>query len=378
MYDLAAYGQMIADDVRRGAYAAALEHAVRPGSTVLEIGTGPGVFALLAARLGARRVYAVDPDDTIEIGRRLAEANDLGDAVRFIRGLSTEIELPERVDVVVSDLRNILPLFKAHLPSIVDARERLLAPGGVLVPREDRLWAAVVSAEEIHARRRRGWEAGHEMGLDLSVPLELLSHTLSKVRVEASQCLTEPHDWAVLDYPSVRDSDARGEASWSIARPGTAHGLAVWFDTVLHGEIGFSNAPGAPELLYGQTFFPWPRPVRLGEGDRVRVELAASLIGDDYVWQWTTAIDSAGPPVRFEQSTFHAAPLSAGRLRKRQAGYVPELGDDGRVARFVLERMDGHASLEAIARELQAAFPGRFDDWRAALTLAGELAERYG
>lgn len=377
MYDLAAYGEMIADTVRRRAYTEALERAVRPGSVVLEIGTGPGVFALLAARLGARKVYGVDPDDAVTVGRQLAAANALDGVVELIQGLSTEIALPERAGVVFSDLRGILPLYRRHLPSVIDARERLLAPGGILIPREDRLWAAIVGDEEVYRSRTRGWD-GDETGLDLSLPLAFVTNTVSKVRVAPDQCLTGPDSWAVIDYRSVAASDLRGRASWEIATPGRGFGLVVWFDAALIDDIGFSNAPGEPELVYGQAFFPWPRPLELAAGDRVAVDFAATLVGDEYVWQWTTAIEGAGGPVRFEQSTFQGAPLSPPRLHKRAAAYVPGLGDDGHVARFVLARMDGRATLEAIARELHAAFPERFKDWRDALTRVGDLAVEYG
>src|SRR6184192_1242910 len=61
MYGLGAYGSMIADRVRVEAYAEALRKSVRKGSVVAEIGTGPGIFAVLACQLGASRVYAIEP-----------------------------------------------------------------------------------------------------------------------------------------------------------------------------------------------------------------------------------------------------------------------------------------------------------------------------
>jgi Ribosomal protein L11 methyltransferase (PrmA) len=60
------YGRMIADIGRTAAYADALRRHVTPESVVVDIGTGTGVFALLAARLGARKVYAIEADDAID------------------------------------------------------------------------------------------------------------------------------------------------------------------------------------------------------------------------------------------------------------------------------------------------------------------------
>src|SRR5579863_9313159 len=88
MYSLAGYGEMIADGVRMEAYARALRQTVKPGSVVLEIGTGPGIFAILACQLGASRVYAIEPDDIIQVAREVASANGCADRIEFLQDLS--------------------------------------------------------------------------------------------------------------------------------------------------------------------------------------------------------------------------------------------------------------------------------------------------
>src|ERR1700722_2202928 len=133
MYSLRGYGEMIADQVRVEAYAQALRKTVKPGNVVLDIGTGPGIFAVLACKLGARRVYAVEPDEIIQVGREVAAANGCADRIVFIEEMSTAINLPEKADVIVSDLRGVLPLFQVHIPSIIDARARFLAPAGKMI-----------------------------------------------------------------------------------------------------------------------------------------------------------------------------------------------------------------------------------------------------
>src|SRR5215213_7026843 len=125
MYSLHFYGQMLADAPRMDAYAAALRRVIRPDSVVLDLGCGPGVFALLACELGARRVYAVEPDNVIELAREAAKVNGFADRIEFFQQMSTAITLPEQADVIVSDLRGVLPWYRQHIPSIVDARTRL-------------------------------------------------------------------------------------------------------------------------------------------------------------------------------------------------------------------------------------------------------------
>ena len=375
VYDVGAYGRMIADRTRTEAYARALEAAVRPGSVVLDIGCGTGLFALLACRLGARRVYAVEPGDAVQVARELARANGMDDRIVFFQDLSTRLDLPERADVVVADLRGALPFFGRVAESFADARRRLLAPGGVLIPRADTFRAAPVEAEEAYRRIVGPWEEGH-FGLDAGAARRRVVNAWTRERFDADQLLAEPQVWTTLDYRTIEEPDARGTLSWTAARDGVAHGFALWFDAELGDGIGYSTAPGGPPTIYGTAFFPWPRPVALREGDRVRVALEARLVSGDYVWRWETSIEGESTEA-YRQSTFLAAPLTPARLRRRAQDFRPALGEEGRIDRMALERMDGGASLGEIARALHAAFPARFATWEAALTRVAELSDAY-
>jgi type I protein arginine methyltransferase len=99
----------------------------------------------------------------------------------------------------------------------------------------------------------------------------------------------------------------------------TAHGLCLWFETMLHGALGFASVPGTPGNVYGQLFLPWLEPVALQEGESVHVSLRADVSGEDYVWQWETTMPaSANPPaVHFRQSSFDGAANSAQSLHRQ-------------------------------------------------------------
>jgi len=289
MYSVSGYGCMIADRVRTDAYARALRLAVNSESVVLDIGTGTGIFAMLACRYGARRVYAVEPDDAIEVARSVAAANGLADRIEFIQGYSTRITLPEKADVMISDFRGVLPLFQHHLRSISDARGRLLAPGGTLIPQRDTLWVTLAEAPELYRKHTDPW--GEEVfGFDMSAARQVVVNTWQKRRVEPEQLLLPPRCWATLDYATIESPNVGAEVRWTVEREGTAHGLAAWFDAVLGEGVTLSNAPGGPELIYGQVFFPLLRPVELAVGDGVAVRLSADLVGEDYIWRWETRV----------------------------------------------------------------------------------------
>jgi protein arginine N-methyltransferase 1 len=297
------------------AYAGALRQTVNADSVVMDLGCGPGVFALLACKLGARRVYAVEPDNVVGLAREAAAANGFADRIEFFEKLSTEITLTEPATIIISDLRGVLPFFQQNIPSIIDARKRLLARGGVLIPRRDILWAAIVEAPEQYAALVSPWQK--QFDLDLSVGTRLITNTWRKADIKAEQFLTEPVCWTTIDYQEVESPGVRAEISWRAARNGTAHGFAVWFDSELVDGIAFSNHPAVPRMIYGQGFFPFSQPVEVAEGDRIELRLAARFVEDDYVWRWDTDFkDQKRMKASFRQSTFYGAPLSAVQLRE--------------------------------------------------------------
>lgn len=311
MYSLHFYGQMLADAPRMEAYAAALRRTVNRDSVVMDLGCGPGVFALLACKLGARRVYAVEPENVIGLAREAAAENGFADRIEFFEKLSTEITLPEPATIIVSDLRGVLPWFQQNISSIIDARQRLLAHDGVLIPHRDILWAAVVEAPEQYAELVSPWQ--NQFDLDLSAGTRFITNNWRKTHITPEQFLTEPVCWNTIDYHEIESRDVRAEISWRAARNGTAHGFAVWFDSELVDGIDFSNHPSAPRMIYGQGFFPFSQPVAISEGDRIELRLAADFVQDNYVWRWDT--DFMDRKVSFKQSTFYGVPLSTTQLR---------------------------------------------------------------
>ncbi|HEX5726405.1 MAG TPA: 50S ribosomal protein L11 methyltransferase [Longimicrobiaceae bacterium] len=374
MYSLPSYGAMIADRVRLEAYAAALERTVRPGCVVADLGAGTGIFSLLACRLGAARVYAVEPDPVIQVAREVAADNGVAERITFLQELSTAVQLPEPADVVVWDVRGVLPPFRGSLAAVADARRRLLRPGGALVGRRDTLWAALVEAPESHAKLVAPADAD-ALGFRLAAARRAAASAWEKARFTPDQLLSAPARWAEIDYHALDGGLAvAGEVELAVERAGTGHGLALWFDADLAEGAGFSNAPAAPPAIYGQGFFPFPAPVALAAGANVRVRLGAHPAGGDYVWSWETHL----PGRRFAQSTLAGLLPSLEELRRGAGDAVPVLGEEGEVERAVLGLMDGARTVAEIAREVAARFPGRFPAPADALGRVGRVARAFG
>jgi protein arginine N-methyltransferase 1 len=378
MYSLDDYGAMIVDSVRRSPYMQAIEAAVRPGNVVVDLGSGPGFFALIACRAGARRVYAIDLDEIVQFGRHFAAANSFTDRIEFLQGDSRQIQLPERADVIVSDIRGTLPFSGHSLISLEDARQRFLAEGGTLIPQRDTLYAAIVESEKFYNEISSPWQSSDE-GLDLSPALPCVLNDVHSTHLTPDQLVTEPQSWRVIEYMTSPNIRAAATLQFRTTRRGTAHGVAIWFDTQLLGKIGFSCAPGGPETVYGHSFLPWLQPVTIYAGQEIQVELHADLIGGDYIWRWETKIYDEGKGVihHFQQSTLQGTRFSPQWLRRHALDFVPVLSEAGEAERWLLQAMDGNAPLQEIASAAAVHFPKVFRKQEEAFRRASELAEKF-
>ena len=135
---------MICDRVRTGAFRRAIDSVVRPGDIVLDVGAGSGILSVFAARAGAARVYAVERTSAAVLARELAAANGVAEIVQVIHGDVMDVELPERVDVIVSEWLGGFGIDEGMLVPVIVARDRWLKPGGVMIPRLVMAWAALV------------------------------------------------------------------------------------------------------------------------------------------------------------------------------------------------------------------------------------------
>ena len=369
-YGIDEYARMLGDPVRGGAYLRAIRETVRPGSVVADIGSGPGVLGVYAATLGARKVYLIDPDQSVRAGKALADENGVGDRVEVIRDLSSQVELPERADVIVSDLRGVTPFDGNHLATAADMRRRLLAPGGTCIPHRDVVWTALVEDGAMHDRTCGAWsflpDALAHRSLD-----ELVANTWYKTRATGQQLLSEPSEFVKLAY----DTDApRLVRTWetTATRDGTVHGLLLWFDTDLVQGIAFSNAPFAPPALYGQAFFPFNQPIPAERDDRFTIEMRAVAGGGDYLWHWAVTAPSGQQQ---SHTNLRGMALDVASLHRRSERFIPRRSADADFLASLLAEADGATTLGELATRLHHRHARRFPTVQSALDFASQFED---
>ena len=289
MYSPFDFGRMLRHP-RVAAYTDAMRRAIRPGDVVLDIGTGTGFFSLLAARMGARKVYAVEP---IKAAARLARTtiadNGLSDVITVVEGMSTELTFEEKADVVVADLRGRLPIFGGNLKSLADARARLLAPGGRLLPLRDHVYVSAFSSDALYENLLGGYR---QEGFDLRACREAVTHCMlndDDVPLTPENLVAPPERVFSLVY-GEDPGRFKGKVRLVASRAAEVHGLVLWFDAQIDETSGFSSAPGSPLDVYGRVAMVWDPPIRVEAGEPLVVEVLVQPMKDDYAWSVATEV----------------------------------------------------------------------------------------
>ncbi|NOX98843.1 MAG: class I SAM-dependent methyltransferase [Verrucomicrobia bacterium] len=381
MYSLYDYSNMFADKVRADTYIRALESLITPESVIVDLGAGSGLFSLIACKLGARKVYAIEPSNCIQAGKTLAKDCGFGDRIDWIQNDSRKIQLKEQADIILSDIRGILPLIDNNIEVIADAKNRFLKNGGHILPIVDTLHIALVENSKLHQKCLSPWK-NRNYGLELQFLSERHANYWCSVRPKQKHLVSKAEKWAAIDYASVKDPNFSNTVTLTAERSASVHGFYLWFDTEIAPGIGFSGGPGKIRpSVYGCAFFPWPEPVEMKAGDEVSVHVEASLIAGEYIWLWNTSgfssSESGKEAFSFTQSSFQSEVTALAQLRKRAHSHVPKLSDDGALQSAVLHLMDGDRDLEVITRKLMAKYPERFSKFEEGLAFVGNISEEF-
>ena len=273
--ELALHRRMVSDRWRTDAFARAITEVVRKGDVVLDVGTGTGILAMLAARAGAKRVYAVDQSDIAKSAASLVSANGLEDVVRILQGPARGIQIEEQVNVLVSEWLGNFAFVEAMLDDVLIARDAHLLKGGRMLPSRVEALLAPIDDPVLFVHDGPGFWRDPVHGLDFSQleALELNQGRAIQLRVAPGALLSAGRALASLDLATAR-VDAQwqsGRLVFPVRRDGVLNGFVGWFEAQLSPSQRLDTGPDKPETHWSQTYLPFP-PQRVGEATFLPVD----------------------------------------------------------------------------------------------------------
>lgn len=381
LYTIHDYAAMLGDEHRMKAFSEALRRATKPGSVVVDLGTGMGYFAVLACHLGAKHVYAIETNPAISVGEKLARENKVADRITWYQEDSHKVTLPEPADVLISDLRGLLPHCEGLLPAIIDARQRFLKPDGCLLPQTDRIWVTIGSDSEAYTQAISPW---NPVSLDPVTPRiysEALTNAYVSSDLTTATVLAEPQLWQEINYRKATTLDHRQTVSFTVNQTAQAHGFFLWFDCQVDAISSYAYGPKIPTPIYGCAFFPWKTPLDVKEDDRVTLDLSVILGFNGYEWTWQTqhhGRDQEGGPTSFKQSTFFNPRIELPEYyRRKNRDSRPNLSLTGRLTHRALTLMQSdhtNAEIAAILEQENSQLNRPANEW---MDLVIKLFEKY-
>ena len=291
------------------------------------MGCGSGVLGLLCLQAGAGHVFAVDDSAMIDVARDSIVRAGQGGRATFIRGKSSRIELPVRVDVVICDHVGYFGFDYGIVGFLEDARKRFLKAGGKLIPSRIRLNVAAVGSQRCE-ELANGWQAEN-------IPQAfhwLREHAVNikhAVSLERADVFCAPAVLGDIDLYADHPDFFSWNAELQIERDGLMHGLGGWFECELADGVWMTNSPLAEEAIQrNQVFLPIDETVQVKAGERVKATIMARPA--DYLIAWVVEFPASGR--RFAQSTWQGAVIDAGAVvagqpRARAAAWPQRAGD---------------------------------------------------
>ncbi len=292
---LAVHDAMLADKVRIHAYARGIASNVREGDVVLDLGTGVGIMACLAARQRPRRVYAID-HNAVDLARTLAEANGFR-GIDFRRVHSDDFAPDEALDVIVQEQMGRALFNERMVTHVAALRDQVLRPGGRILPNRFDLHVEPAELREDSVMPLI-WEH-RVVGLDFSALRRVAQQEpgypppQGAVGSAFRQLLCEPAPLLSIDLerhgPADLPEHLRSRRPATTA--GVQHGLAVYFVAHFDSDHRLTNSPLGPPTNWPPLLLR-TEAIERRAGELIDVDLEANPLERLETWRWRV---DAGP-----------------------------------------------------------------------------------
>jgi protein arginine N-methyltransferase 1 len=304
---------MLRDTIRCNAFRRAIMDAVKPGDVVLDIGAGTGILSLFAAEAGASKVYAVEQTLIAEFAQRIVDVNGRGEIITVMQGDMSTMELPEKVDIIISEWLGGYGVDENLLSVVLLARDRWLKPGGKMMPESVTAWMAP-AFDELLQQDVDFW-CSEPYGINLDLIGEATAGSLDCAcnHVKQEHIFSDPQLMWEVDALTCTHERAtkpfRCQLEFFATRDGQVNAMAAWFQAPLTSDVLMSNAPDDSDTHWGRHVFPIGRVISIKKGTRVAVDFALEPTGKGQsTVKWAVEVDgyhfhSEGTTELMEQGT---------------------------------------------------------------------------
>lgn len=283
---------MLADRVRMTNYAHAIKKHIKPGMVVVDLGTGSGVLACLAAQRGAT-VHAIEHTEMIERAKVLASHNGITN-ITFHRTHSKEFSLPEKVDVILHEQIGMNLIDEDMVENILDLRDRVLKPSGKILPGHFELFFDPVELKTesrlpyLHEQKFEGldfacfrdnaqlpWAAGEGYDKRALEPADVKKVLKKGCSVMTLDLHTLPNPTLPKEWTLTTKLDAAGRLD----------GFALYFKIEFDKQIAFQTGPNDTRTHWTPRLFR-TEAQKVKSGAKITLHVDAANPTNAATWTW--------------------------------------------------------------------------------------------
>jgi len=245
---------------------------------VLDVGCGTGILSMFAAKAGAKQVYAIDMSNIIEKAKEIVSLNGLDDKITLIRGKLEDIELPvKQVDIIISEWMGYFLLYESMLDSVIYARDKYLAPGGLILPDKCNMYIAGIEDGQYKEEKIHFWEDVY--GFDYSPFIDVAMVEPLVDTVENNSLITTPHKFFEFDINTVTKEGLEFHRKFDLKAIDNefCHAYIVWWDAEFPGnhKVTLPTGPMDKYTHWKQTVFYMDQVLDLKKGDTITGSIAS-------------------------------------------------------------------------------------------------------
>jgi protein arginine N-methyltransferase 1 len=294
--DLFVHEEMLAAPERINHYYEGIQRNVKRGDVVVEIGAGTGILSFFAARI-AKKVYALEHSSIIETAKKVCAENKIAN-VQFVHCNSRDFKLEKKADVIIHEqIGGGSPFSENMIENLIDARRRLLKPGGRILPNKFEIFLEPVQLKEEH-RIPFIWEFDiksisyrslQPQPSDLPARGKSITpyHCRSLPRDAFEYFLCAPKPIMQFDLETINEGDLPTRIHYQnpAIRDGNVDGLWIYFKTFFDNEVSIDGSPETPSH-WAKKIYRIERDL-VSRGDVIKYDLDIKSILDDNTWSLT-------------------------------------------------------------------------------------------
>ncbi|SDP81065.1 50S ribosomal protein L11 methyltransferase [Desulforhopalus singaporensis] len=245
-----AHRVMLSDLERMSKYQDAIYSTVKEGDVVIDAGSGTGILAILAAKAGAKKVFAIESTKIGKYIEKLAEANNVQNKIEAIIGDFSEVITKEKADIIVSEPLGSLVFREKIFPSLYKCIANNMKPEGIVIPNSYELFIGNLST---NTKIPIFPTVGKSINVDVTPLRDLYEKEAIIYRNEVAGNIVEFK--SLGKFPITYDF-VKNEKCFNVKFEMPIKGLCAWFDVQLSKNVNLSTSPFSNKTHWGQVFLP--------------------------------------------------------------------------------------------------------------------------